>query len=249
MVWFKVDDTLAAHAKARRAGLAAMGLWVLAGSHCGQQLTDGFVPEWFVVLWPSGRKHAAALVEAGLWTPATVDGEDGWQFHEWQQSNPMREQVMAERERSRQRQQQWRDKHRTDPTSHTVRNGVTDGVSNSAPTRPDPTRPESTSVGGELTVVEDDPTSALIREHAAAYDQPPPPSALIPVKRAVMRLVAEGVTPDRISAGLTRMRDRRLGPGLLPQLVTETGPAKSTTDQRVAQGLALVAKYEAQEQQ
>lgn len=92
----------------------------------------------------------------------------------------------------------------------------------------------------------DDPTSALLREHVAAYAQPPPPSAITPVKREIMRLVAEHVEPDRIRDGLTRLRERRLAASLLPQLVSETSPTKrsSTTDARVADGLALARRYE-----
>lgn len=93
---------------------------------------------------------------------------------------------------------------------------------------------------------DDDPTSRLIGEHIAAYSQPPPPSAVTPVKREVMRLVAEHVSEDRIRAGLARLREKRVAASLLPQLVTEATPTTkpSTTDQRVAAGLALVAHYE-----
>lgn len=92
----------------------------------------------------------------------------------------------------------------------------------------------------------DDPTSALLREHVAAYSQPPPPSAVTPIRREIMRLVAEHVEPDRIRDGLARLRERRLAASLLPQLVTETTPTRraSTTDARVAAGLDLAARYE-----
>jgi hypothetical protein len=93
----------------------------------------------------------------------------------------------------------------------------------------------------------DDPTGNLLIEHANAYPKQPPPSALIPVRREISRLVAEGVEPDRIRAGLSRLREKQLAASLLPQLVTECGPKPSTTDQRVAAGLALVARYEAEE--
>ena len=96
----------------------------------------------------------------------------------------------------------------------------------------------------------DDPTSALLTEHVNAYAQPPPPSALIPVKREIMRLVAEHVEPDRIRDGLARLRERRLAASLLPQLVTESTPVRraSTTDQRVSDGLALAAELKAEGQ-
>mgnify|MGYP003619309605 CR=1 FL=1 len=47
-MWFKVDDTLHSHPKARRAGLTAVGLWAMSGSYCMSYKTDGFIPEWFV---------------------------------------------------------------------------------------------------------------------------------------------------------------------------------------------------------
>lgn len=93
----------------------------------------------------------------------------------------------------------------------------------------------------------DDPTGSLLIEHADAYTTPPPPSALVPVRREISRLVAEGVHPDRIRAGLGRLREKQLAASLLPQLVTECGPKPSTTDQRVRGTLALAAEYDAQE--
>jgi hypothetical protein len=99
-----VDDTLGTHPKARDAGNPAMGLWVMAGSWSSQQLTDGHVPEWFVAGFRYGPRDAAALVTTGLWTPAP----GGWQFHEWDQSNPTRAQVEARRESDRKRKSPWR---------------------------------------------------------------------------------------------------------------------------------------------
>jgi hypothetical protein len=110
---------------------------------------------------------------------------------------------------------------------------------------PAPTPSPTPATGpAAIAAVPDDPTDAILREHIAAYDQPPPPSAVVPVRREVMRLVAEHVEPSRILAGLARMRDKRLAASLLPQLVSETGPAKSTTDQRVAAGAELVRIYQ-----
>lgn len=109
MTWFKVDDTLAGHPKARKAGLPAMGLWTVAGSWASQQLTDGFVPGWYVETWPQGRKLAARLVDARLWNVGEHDGEPGWWFHEWEHANPLREQVLRDREAARLRQQRRRD--------------------------------------------------------------------------------------------------------------------------------------------
>jgi hypothetical protein len=86
--WFWVDDKLHDHHKARRAGVEAMGLWVLAGSWCAEQRAadaDGFVPADVAYRWGGRKTDALAerLVDAGLWEPATVRGEDGWRFHDW----------------------------------------------------------------------------------------------------------------------------------------------------------------------
>jgi len=46
MPWFKVDDALHSHPKTRKAGLAAMGLWVVAGSFSASYMTSGFISEY-----------------------------------------------------------------------------------------------------------------------------------------------------------------------------------------------------------
>lgn len=135
MTWFKVDDTLGSHPKARAAGLAAMGLWVTAGAWSSQHLTEGFVPDWYVNSWPSGQKRAANLVQSGLW----IEAEAGFIFHQWEERNPSKEQVEAERAAARERQRRHRESKRDAVVSH----GVTNGVTNRTPTRPDPTSSSS----------------------------------------------------------------------------------------------------------
>jgi hypothetical protein len=44
MSWFRVDDKFAFHAKAVRAGNAAIGVWVRLGAWSSDQLTDGKLP-------------------------------------------------------------------------------------------------------------------------------------------------------------------------------------------------------------
>lgn len=82
MPWFKVDDQLHDHRKARKAGRAAMGVWVLAGSWCMASETDGFVPTDVLNRWGT-KRDADKLVEVGFWFVDTQDGEDGWRFHDW----------------------------------------------------------------------------------------------------------------------------------------------------------------------
>jgi len=112
MPWFKVDDTLHSHPKSRGAGLAAMGLWTLAGSYCSQYVTEGFVPAWFVTGWPNGRKLAGALVTAGLWRSCERAGEKGWEFHDWEHYQMTKDEIERDRELNRERQRKFREKRR-----------------------------------------------------------------------------------------------------------------------------------------
>ncbi|HSN16436.1 MAG TPA: hypothetical protein VLT61_17510 [Anaeromyxobacteraceae bacterium] len=94
MTWFRVDDKLHSHVKPARAGLAAMGAWVLAGSWCGDQLTDGRVP----------REIAHRIAPAAVWSKLVSAGlaettDEGYQLHDFLDWNPSASAVKAERER------------------------------------------------------------------------------------------------------------------------------------------------------
>jgi hypothetical protein len=105
VTWFRADDSFWSHPKTcavlddPRGGLAAIGLWALAGSWCGYQLTDGALTPGVLRRLGGTPKMAQALVEAragrkhGLWevTP------DGWVFHDWHDYNPRREVVLTDR--------------------------------------------------------------------------------------------------------------------------------------------------------
>ncbi|WP_433731054.1 hypothetical protein ACQP2Y_21700 [Actinoplanes sp. CA-051413] len=174
MVWFRVDDGWHKHRKRIRSGLdlegmAAQGLWAAAGSWAGDELTDGFVPDDVVdYLAPGvGQNLAKRLESARLWVRTEHDGEQGWQFHQWVDQQPTREEVKAveAKKSSGGRLGNHRRWHveagkvdakcpycRVDPSSesHTDRRSdrstdrTTDQRSESEanrPTRPDPTRP------------------------------------------------------------------------------------------------------------
>lgn len=80
MVWFKVDDKLHSHPKTSNASLAAMGLWAVAGSWCGDHTTDGRIPATMIPSLSRGAVELAdELVAAGLW----VRAKDGYRFHQW----------------------------------------------------------------------------------------------------------------------------------------------------------------------
>lgn len=119
MTWMKVDDRLHAHRKARVAGLPAMGLWVLTGSWAADTLSDGFIPAGQPYAWggPDTPELADRLVDAGLWLPTEHLGEKGWVFHDWQDFQPTRADVVAKRVSDRERMRRWR----------SMRSGVTNG--------------------------------------------------------------------------------------------------------------------------
>lgn len=108
-MWFKVDDQFHDHGKLRKIDYdpAAIGLWTLAGSWCGSNRTDGFVPASVLRRWSSSWKRLAGRLElAGLWEPAEVDGERGWVFHDWEDCNPNKDETTTDIGRLR-----WRRKN------------------------------------------------------------------------------------------------------------------------------------------
>jgi hypothetical protein len=104
MPWFKVDDTLAFHHKSVAAGNAAMGLWVRAGSWSMQTLSDGYIPD-VIALQLGTRAQADRLVKVGLWDRLTK----GYGFHEWEQRQPSKSQVEADRHAAAERQKRARE--------------------------------------------------------------------------------------------------------------------------------------------
>jgi 5-methylcytosine-specific restriction endonuclease McrA len=102
--FFQVDDRLHVNRKARELaqqmlagdplGLAALGLWTLAGSQSQDEGTDGVVsaPNLITVVYDltAGRELARRLVDAGLWHEAGHDCPrcepvpvGSWRFHDW----------------------------------------------------------------------------------------------------------------------------------------------------------------------
>lgn len=163
MAWFKVDDKLHSHTKAARAGVDAMGLWVLCGSWSADQLTDGFVPDYIALrLDPKARSKAARLVSAGLWNVAEKGDDRGWSFHDWADMQPTRADVESKREREREKKRKWREKAGRggdgrfttgdDAMSPGESLGESTGDTLGSPvgsppvSRPDPTRPDPTLV-------------------------------------------------------------------------------------------------------
>jgi len=134
--WFKVDDSFHSHPKVIAAGNEAAGLFIRCGSYAAQHLTDGFIRRDVALLYGSDVL-AATLVRTRLWHRA----RGGWTIHDYLDYNPSREAVENERKHAAERQRRRRE---ASPSRRD--NGVTHGVSTSAPTRPDPDRGTSLPV-------------------------------------------------------------------------------------------------------
>jgi hypothetical protein len=102
--WFKVDDGFHGHPKVMDLSLAAVGLWSLAGSWCAKYLTDGYVPSKTLPRLGGSPAEAMELQGADLWEAA----EGGWQFKDWSDYQPTKEEVEAERAAARARMKKVR---------------------------------------------------------------------------------------------------------------------------------------------
>ena len=156
MTWFRVDDGFSDHAKVHalqdsKHWKGAIALWTLAGSWCAKHEKDGLVPAATVRRLGFVAAEADALVTCGLWGKA----EDGYQFHQWQERNPLRAELDAKREQTRNKVTEWRDRNKK-PKCNPVTNDHVTGhaeVGNHPVTLPpsqtlpvpDPSRPDPES--------------------------------------------------------------------------------------------------------
>jgi hypothetical protein len=109
VTWFKVDDKWWSHPKAMHLSSGAMGLWVRCGAYCADHLTDGVIALRTIhTITPEGSvtvaRWCAELVEAGLWHPTP----DGYEFHDWCDHQPTRDQVDARRAAEREKKARQR---------------------------------------------------------------------------------------------------------------------------------------------
>ncbi|WP_418346127.1 hypothetical protein [Rhodococcus pyridinivorans] len=191
MPWFKVDDGFYDHPKVVGLDINAIGLWALAGSYCARHLTDGVITDKQIRAIGGTRKQAEKLVSAGLWSADDAPGSNRrYFFNDWRDFQPSRDEVLADRERARERMAAARAKKRK-----TSENGEMFGrttsersaevrVDHSAerspypvPTRPDPSRPSSSGYLDGVSHVSDareiEPPSSKCPRH---INEPNPPA-------------------------------------------------------------------------
>lgn len=110
MTWFRVDDTFGTHPKVlgipRARRTAAVGLWMLAGSWCARNLTDGAIPAYMIEELGGQDDEVKDLLSSGLWEEIP----EGFRFHDYLIYNQSRAKVLADREAAAERQRQARER-------------------------------------------------------------------------------------------------------------------------------------------
>ena len=100
MAWFKVDDGFHSHPKVLDLSPSSIGIWALMGSWSAGYLTDGCVRANIIERFGGTSQNIAELVDSGLW----IDNGDGtYQFKDWDEYQPKKVDIEAEREAARER--------------------------------------------------------------------------------------------------------------------------------------------------
>jgi hypothetical protein len=157
MTWTKLSDTFTDDPVLLRLPRSVRLVHVEALVWCNRQGTDGAIPRHALRRLtdePDDQAAAAALVEAGVWAVA----DDGWQIVDFTGTQITAARVREIRDATATRTRMYRDhqqgrrheegcgycKRRGDAS----RDAVSDGVSDAAPTRSDPTRSVKRGKGG-----------------------------------------------------------------------------------------------------
>lgn len=157
MAWFRIDDGFHEHRKVRLLGkdkTPAVGVWTLCGVWAAQTLSNGFVPAEVVQRHDPRERYAKRLVEVGLWHVSDVDGERGYLYHQWEEHQPSRDEVLKRRDTNKKRVEAWRKKKReqSDVDGNADSNALQDNMNGDGnalrthavtppPSRPVPARP------------------------------------------------------------------------------------------------------------
>lgn len=134
MPWFRVDDDAGTHPKLLAAGDSAVGLWVRAGAYSARYLTEGHITRRALRTLGGTQRQVQRLLDARLWV-VDPDG-DGWRFWQWEDRQPTREDVEADRAAARERARRYRASRRDATVDNPGDNGA-DGPGPRAGRAPD----------------------------------------------------------------------------------------------------------------
>lgn len=251
-----LDVNYARDGAIRRAGEAAELLFLRSLAYAKSAKTDGLIPNYDLPVVAVGMKAVAtrvkALVREGLWLPV----EGGWIIRSWQRWNGDDESDAQSVAGTFGNHRRWHAQRGvTDPGCDHCSTSVPDIGTRSLPDSPPDAETasggESQGKGREVTttkpsVSRTDTAQTSIGEWLDHCRQRPPERVIGQVAKHVRELLAEGIDPGQVRAGLAAWHSKSLHPSTLPSIVNEVmngTPKAATTDQRVAAGLALAARY------
>ncbi|WP_060887637.1 hypothetical protein [Streptomyces caniscabiei] len=181
MPWFALDDGFDSHPKVRKAGNAAVGLFVRLGVHATKHLTEGHLdadivrdygtPATVRKLISVGMLHASGHDCKRCEQPA----EDGYVIHDYLDYNKSRAQIEAAREHARKRQQKGRDNARANRNSRDSRANL-NGNSRENDASFAPNSRENAPLFEDETAGHDDTSRRDTHEGATVVPSPPLPS-------------------------------------------------------------------------
>lgn len=116
MPWARLDDKAITNLKLRRLSHPAFRVWALGLVYCASELTDGFVPNEALSMFPLRESELLKAVtelcsvqmkgKAPLWSEA--EDETGYVLHDYLTWNQSREKVLSEQNRKRANKESWK---------------------------------------------------------------------------------------------------------------------------------------------
>lgn len=94
MAWVRLYTDAPRHHKilqlmSKSKGREAWGVYCFSLAWAGDQLTDGFIPEYALGIVHANPGHVSLLESAGLW----IRQKGGWQIHNWDQRQSSKQQL------------------------------------------------------------------------------------------------------------------------------------------------------------
>jgi hypothetical protein len=252
----KLSTTYYLDERIMRVGEAAEVLFLRMIALAGQLESDGFLSaEQVRAVAPRGcrsvAKRVLALQQADL-IAAVTGGYRITNYGKWQRS---RQQIAEDRERNAARQRAFQARRKAaaagEPNALVTEQIRRDKIRTKA--TPPATPPNPAPGRGSVVVRGGETPRAIITEWTA--NATVPNSTAERAERELRKLIGEGIPFGTVRAGFTEWLESGMrSPGLIPDFVARAANGgnngnRSTTDQRVMNGLALVAKYAAMDEE
>lgn len=185
MSWVRISDDIPLHPRSLQAGLAAFGLWTSGLAFANRHMTDGYLPENLMMVFPGEKrsyllKLATRLVEVGLWAkvdPSTgavpgVTGIPAYLISNYSECQPSatRKSQIQRRTESRERQQRFRKKTADPDLLSRCDNRVVTPVLDPDPD-PDPNNTSNGVAAAQVSGRRPDLRSFVLRFFAECYEK------------------------------------------------------------------------------